>query len=280
MKNKSLWRRLSKAKATLLQDANLMADVRNDRMVARTYPDPEDAIEAYLRFLYLAAVRDDGAVPNRAVDAIWHAHLSDTRAYQAFCRDVVRKFIHHRPGDRSFAGPDEATRTRFAETIAMERVEFSPESMADSKIGPVGAILIGITGALVITAWLSHPGTALNIALALVAVGSIVWALSSETAKQPALAGGPSDPRRRRATSDGSSSGGGETYYLAGLDRSEGSQNANTHGMVDKTTTSSDGGVDGGDGDGHGGHGGHGGGHGGGDGDGGASCSSCGGGGD
>ncbi len=63
MINKSLWRRLSAAKPDLLQDPYLAAELRSDPMVQRTYPDPADAIEGYLRFLYLAAdafsVRDD-----------------------------------------------------------------------------------------------------------------------------------------------------------------------------------------------------------------------------
>lgn len=37
------------------------------------------------------------SMPSQAVDALWHAFILDTRAYQRFCRDAFGRFLHHSP---------------------------------------------------------------------------------------------------------------------------------------------------------------------------------------
>jgi hypothetical protein len=40
------------------------------------------------------------AMPSKAVDALWHAFILDTRAYQVFCQQAFGRYFHHIPGSR------------------------------------------------------------------------------------------------------------------------------------------------------------------------------------
>jgi hypothetical protein len=242
-------------------------------MVVRTYPDPADAIEAYLRFLYLAAVRPGGAVPNRAIDAVWHAHLADTRAYQTFCKSVVRRFIHHRPGDPTLPGPDAATRQRFYETLDAEREEFSRESLAPGFLDSLTraqVVLLSAGSVVVLGIALTDPTPIPKIALMIAALISLVWILREEPNEQAVASGSTTGQRRARidtGDSAGARSESDEIFYLCGMVRGRGSQSATTHSEIAAERSSSgdgDGGTDDGCHDSHGG-------------DDGASCSSCGG---
>ena len=39
-------------------------------------------------------------MPSQAVDWLWHEFILDTTAYERFCRDVYRAYLHHRPEAR------------------------------------------------------------------------------------------------------------------------------------------------------------------------------------
>lgn len=68
------------------------------------------------------------AMPSRVVDELWHAHITCTRDYAAFCRGAFSRFLHHDPESTM----DEATATRHAgehlrRTLALSReVEATP----------------------------------------------------------------------------------------------------------------------------------------------------------
>jgi hypothetical protein len=54
-------------------------------------------LDEYIRFLALAATGPDMAVPSPLIDAVWHKHIEDTRAYQDYCAKVIGRFVHHMP---------------------------------------------------------------------------------------------------------------------------------------------------------------------------------------
>lgn len=250
-----------------------MAELRSDPMVMRTYPDPADAIEAYLRFIYLAAVLPKGAVPNKAIDAVWHAHISHTRAYSQFCRTVVRRFIHHNPSPRTPSGPDEATRDRFRETQEAERREFSRASLDAAEASHGGGLILGFFGAiaLIFAALFVNALFSAKTLTVLVLVGVIVVAfhyIVRATNTEPQPAGHPA--RKKKPDQSGSDNSGGagpEVFYLSGQ-----AGGSTGDGCSPGATTAEACALDG--------NGGHGDGGSTGDGDGGTSCSSCGGGGD
>ncbi|HEU4459343.1 MAG TPA: hypothetical protein VFR90_09500 [Methylibium sp.] len=39
------------------------------------------------------------SMPSQAVDAMWHAFILDTRAYERFCRNAFGHFLHHSPAE-------------------------------------------------------------------------------------------------------------------------------------------------------------------------------------
>jgi hypothetical protein len=58
-----------------------------------------DAVELrYRRFLCMLYLdRNASIVPSKQIDAFWHQHILDTRAYAADCERVFGEFIHHFP---------------------------------------------------------------------------------------------------------------------------------------------------------------------------------------
>jgi len=50
----------------------------------------------YRRFLFLTITTAD-AVPTKDVDAMWHQHILDTRAYARDCQTAFGFFLHHFP---------------------------------------------------------------------------------------------------------------------------------------------------------------------------------------
>lgn len=61
----------------------------------------EEAVTAelwYKRFLTLCAIYPhEDIVPTHQIDAIWHAHILDTRAYIADCQEIFGGYLHHFP---------------------------------------------------------------------------------------------------------------------------------------------------------------------------------------
>lgn len=58
-----------------------------------------DKVEAsYRRYLYMTqAVKNFSAVPTKDIDAFWHQHILDTRAYARDCDAMFGSFLHHFP---------------------------------------------------------------------------------------------------------------------------------------------------------------------------------------
>jgi len=73
--------------------------------VRKRYPALNDLqlaeIERGLRQFFHCHRRSRGfvAMPSHAVDAMWHAFILDTRAYDRFCRAAFGHFLHHSPAE-------------------------------------------------------------------------------------------------------------------------------------------------------------------------------------
>lgn len=119
MRDRDLWARIAahpmpddasgRAFADQLRDAHKISQVTAAR-----------AIEEYRRFLYLSATGEGRSVPSKAVDAVWHLHLTHTRDYwDCFVAQVLGgRPIHHEPGSPSGHSAD------YARTIARYKAEF------------------------------------------------------------------------------------------------------------------------------------------------------------
>lgn len=78
--------------------------------LAKAYPHLEEKdlflVARALRMFFLLQLRAGGRMlfmPSKAVDALWHAFILDTRAYHAFCRHAFGRYFHHVPSGRMAA---------------------------------------------------------------------------------------------------------------------------------------------------------------------------------
>lgn len=56
------------------------------------------AIHEYKKFMFLLCIADQPLTPSDQVDQVWHLHLLYTKSYwYSFCRDILKKEIHHEP---------------------------------------------------------------------------------------------------------------------------------------------------------------------------------------
>lgn len=92
-----------------------------------------DEIErSYKRFLFLfATTLDVRVVPTLDIDALWHQHILDTRAYFADCDRVFGTYLHHFPyfglrGDEDAKHLDES----FKATCVLYKSVFGDEYVA------------------------------------------------------------------------------------------------------------------------------------------------------
>lgn len=86
-----------------------------------------DAAELeYRRFLSLKCLYPAVAlVPSKQVDAIWHAHILDTRAYREDCHQVFGRFIDHYPYFGIYGQEDQQElKNAFAHTVALYEKHF------------------------------------------------------------------------------------------------------------------------------------------------------------
>jgi len=92
----------------------------------------EEAESLYRRFLALNARYPGRKIcPTGPIDAFWHAHILDTRAYMRDCELVFGEYLHHFPyfGMR---GPDdhEALEKAFRESIELFIIHFGIDPTA------------------------------------------------------------------------------------------------------------------------------------------------------
>jgi hypothetical protein len=86
-----------------------------------------DAAELeYRRFLTLKCLYPAvSLVPSKQIDAIWHAHILDTRAYREDCHQVFGRFIDHYPYFGIYGQEDyQELKNAFAHTVALYEKHF------------------------------------------------------------------------------------------------------------------------------------------------------------
>jgi hypothetical protein len=111
-------------------------------------------IEEYRRFLYLSALGEGRSVPSKAVDAVWHLHLTHTRDYwQRLVPEALEgRPVHHEPGSPAGHASD------FRDTIRRYEREFGetpPKGIwkprGESSLGTAFTLLfLGVWGAIFI----------------------------------------------------------------------------------------------------------------------------------
>ncbi len=78
----------------------------------------------YRRYLIVIAKYPDFVhVPNEPIDAFWHQHILDTRAYARDCEAVFGRFMHHYPYFGLDGDADERDKA-FEETNRLYHIEF------------------------------------------------------------------------------------------------------------------------------------------------------------
>ena len=136
----------------------LMKDQRISRKTA------ERGIEEYRRFVYLSALGEGRCVPSRAVDAVWHLHLTHTRDYwQRFVPEALfGRAVHHTPGSPDGHSGD------FADTLRRYEREFG--------VAPPKGI------------WKRHSRAGGWVAIGFGAIFGGVWCTAALAGGQPLLA--------------------------------------------------------------------------------------------
>jgi hypothetical protein len=153
MRDRALWERIAAAEFLLATGPLAEAVRKGTSLNARR---AEAAVVEYRRFLYLAATGSP-AVPSPVVDAVWHLHLLDTRAYiEGFCLPFLGRVLHHVPGR-----PGQAADPGYSRTLARYRDEFG--MAPPPRIWPSPALL-GVQG------WIGAPVVA---GVGLVLLGAI-----------------------------------------------------------------------------------------------------------
>ena len=90
----------------------------------------------YRRFLTLKRFYPSVAlVPSKTVDAIWHAHILDTRAYREDCQQVFGRFIDHYPYFGIYGQDDyQELKNAFAQTVALYEKHFGAYPGGGSEV--------------------------------------------------------------------------------------------------------------------------------------------------
>ncbi|MEM9797548.1 MAG: hypothetical protein AAF919_13735 [Pseudomonadota bacterium] len=113
------------------------------------------AVTEYKRFLYLCATGHGRSVPTKAVDEVWHLHLSHSEDYwERFVPQILDgKAIHHSPGEPEGHAKD------FKATVARYEAEFGETPPKGIWKGPapsmIAALLFALPGAAFAGLWLA-----------------------------------------------------------------------------------------------------------------------------
>lgn len=101
-----------------------------------------DSVEYFYKIFILCSAIDPTArlAPTEPVDAMWHAHILDTRKYTEDCVNVFGAYLHHNPyfGYEETEGQEalEEAANRYR-TLAQEMI---PEAMLDQLNSEVAAV--------------------------------------------------------------------------------------------------------------------------------------------
>ncbi len=99
----------------------------------------ERVIEEYRRFIFLCCISPKGASPSKAVDEVWHLHLTYTQSYwNAFCKNTLGKDVHHYPSTGG-TREDHKHADWYGETLRLYESVFDEKPPADIWPQPVEA---------------------------------------------------------------------------------------------------------------------------------------------
>lgn len=78
----------------------------------------------YRRFFYLLCrYPDEGLVPTKEIDEIWHNHILFTKRYHRDCQAIAGRYLHHTPDDPDCPNDElmqhgfERTKARYKQTF-------------------------------------------------------------------------------------------------------------------------------------------------------------------
>ncbi len=78
----------------------------------------------YKKFVWLAKNSHDRVVPSRAIDAVWHLHMTFTKSYwHDLCEDVLHREFHHTPSSKNNKS-EALDSVDYKNTLKMYEVEF------------------------------------------------------------------------------------------------------------------------------------------------------------
>lgn len=102
------------------------------KSLTKSYPHLEEKdqflVARALRQYFLVHLKAPGrsvGMPSRAVDALWHDFILDTKAYQEFCHSAFGTFFHHVPAGKKTKGSskDEAMRRTWRLACLEENID-------------------------------------------------------------------------------------------------------------------------------------------------------------
>jgi hypothetical protein len=83
------------------------------------------ALRSYF-LVHAQAPRAVAGMPSKAVDALWHAFILDTRAYHAFCQRAFGGYFHHLPASRMRPGMGRELGLRLTWRLACQQEGIDP----------------------------------------------------------------------------------------------------------------------------------------------------------
>lgn len=89
------------------------------------------AIDEYRKFIYLGNVGHMNVTPSRVIDQVWHQHILFSRAYRAFCGDILGRDFDHNPELVPMAEQSDIFAQQYLATLDAYRTEFNMMPPAD-----------------------------------------------------------------------------------------------------------------------------------------------------
>jgi hypothetical protein len=95
----------------------------------------DDAVAEYRKFLAMCKLHpDEHLLPGRAVDAIWHRHILNTKKYMADSDEYLGRYLHHNPHMRMEKETSEPS-TAWLNTIRVYKATFGMEPTQSWLVG-------------------------------------------------------------------------------------------------------------------------------------------------
>lgn len=100
MTNSSLWEKLNRYQVAAPQQQLFINKLQSETGWDKNYC--LLAIDEYKKFIYLACISKTPVTPSKAIDAVWHLHLTFSRSYWIdLCDNILQRPIHHDPSEEN-----------------------------------------------------------------------------------------------------------------------------------------------------------------------------------